>query len=304
MVRRFAAGWLELDGNQHHPPIEQFEKNARRFAFDNAALRAAWRADTEAFYERVFFEASGSFRALMTSPQAFVNGPLATLYGVTGGPRTATESAWVELDRTQRAGIFTRAAFLALQASADYQSPVLRGTFIYRHALCQPLPDPPADADNTPPAPTASQLKSVRALTDAKTMGGTCSSCHALINPIGYALENYDAMGRWQTQESGTVSGRSYSVPVDASATIVNTDLAGPVTGGPGLSEKLAGSALARGCMVEHWWKRALARAPGADDECLLGQIKERFQKTDDLRDLVVTLASSDAALFVKEATP
>jgi hypothetical protein len=170
---------------------------------------------------------------------------------------------------------------------------VLRGTFIVRHTLCLPLPDPPADADNTPPPPAAG--RSVRALTDAKTMTGTCASCHSLINPIGYALENYDAMGRFQTTEPGNVA-------VDSSATITGTDLAGAVMGGVGLSGKLADSAMARGCVVERWFTRALSRAPGEDDACLVEGLKEGFKKSDNLRDLVVAIASSDAALFGKEA--
>jgi len=304
-VRRFASNWLEFDGNQHHPPIEQFDKNTKRFPFDGAPLRAAWRQESEALYERVFFEQQGSWKALMTSTEAYVNGPLATLYGLTSGPKTATEFAWVDLDKTKRAGLFTRAGFLALQANADQQSPVLRGTFVVRHTLCQPLPDPPPDVDNTPPVATSKvQQRTVRDLIDVRTSGGTCSACHQMINPIGYTLENYDAMGRWQTADTGTIGTVAYTAPVNSTATITSTDLAGEVMGGIGLSQRIADSAMARSCVVEKWFTRALARAPGTDDTCLIDGLKERFKKTDDMRDLVIALASSDAALFVKEATP
>jgi hypothetical protein len=302
MVRRFASSWLELDPTPQHPALEMFAKSAQRFPFDNAALRTALRAETESLYERIFFEPGGSFRALLTTHQAYVDGPLAALYGVTGGPTQAGQFAWVDLDATRRAGLFTRAAFLAAQAGVEYQAPIRRGVFIYRNVLCQPLPDPPADADNTPPIPSeSSQLRSVRALTAAKTSGDSCATCHVLVNPIGFALENYDAMGQWQTEEKGTVGGQPYTAVVDARASIMAGDLTGEVDGGVALSRMLADSQMARDCAVERWFEKALSRQATSDDACLLSQMKAGFRQKDDLRDLVLTIASSDAALFIKE---
>jgi hypothetical protein len=299
MVRRFASDWLELDAAGQHQALEVLAKSAERFPFDAPELRRSMRAETEALYERAFFDRAGSWKTLLTTTDAYVDAPLAALYGVAGA---GAAPAWVTLDPGQRAGLFTRAAFLTAHATADFQAPIRRGVFLFRHALCQPLPDPPPDADNTPPVPKAtSPLRSVRALTDAKTSGGTCSSCHATVNPLGYALESYDAMGRWQTEERGSVGGQAYVVPVDATATLDAGDLEGTLAGGVALSAALADSQLARDCVVERWFAKALARAPGPADMCLLQQLGQRLRTSDDLRDLVLSLAASDAALFIKE---
>jgi hypothetical protein len=302
MVRRFASNWLGLDATTLHPALEMVDKNKTKFAYDNAGLRAGFRKETESLYEHVFFEKNGSFKALLTSTEAYVNGPLATMYGVKGGPTTADQYAWVTLDPAQRSGIFTRSAFLASEASADYQSPVHRGVFIMRNALCQALPPPPPNVDNTPPIPNGStQLRSVRSLLDAKTAGGSCQACHGMINPIGFALENYDAMGAWQTQEKGTVDGTPYTVNVDATATLKAADLAGTVNGGVELSTLLAASDDARSCVIQKWFEKALARSPSDDDKCLIADLQSQLKANDDLKGLVVALASSDAALFIKE---
>jgi len=302
MVRRFASTWLGLDATTLHPAIETIDKNKTKFAYDTPGLRDAMRQETESLYEHAFFEKNGSFKALLTSTDAYVNGPLATLYGVKGGPTSADQYAWVTLDPAQRAGIFTRAGFLASEASADYQSPVHRGVFIMRNTLCQNLPPPPPNVDNTPPIPNGStQLRSVRSLLDAKTAGGSCQSCHGMINPIGFTLENYDAMGAWQTQENGAVDGTPYTVDVDAKATLKAADLIGPVQGGVELSSLLANSDDARTCVIQKWFEKALARTASDDDKCLMADLQSQLKANDDLKGLVIALASSDAALFIKE---
>jgi hypothetical protein len=302
MVRRFASTWLDLDATPMHPALELLDKNKTKFAYDAAVLRAGMRKETESLYEHVFFEQNGSLRSLFLSNEAYVNAPLATMYGVTGGPTTADAYAWTTLDPSQRAGILTRGAFLASEASADYQSPVHRGVFVLRNVLCQDLPPPPPNVDNTPPVPSSSsQLRSVRALLEAKTAGAGCQSCHGMINPIGFAFEHYDAMGAWQTAERGTVDAMPYTVDVDAKATVGAADLQGAVDGAVELSALLAESDAARSCVVEKWFEKALSRAPTQEDACLVADLRSRLKRSDDLRELVVALASSDAALFVKE---
>ncbi len=296
-VGKFASSWLELDGLADQP------KNAGKFRMDNPALRTAMKAETEALFEKAFFEPGGSLRTLMTSTQAYVTGPLAQLYGV-ATPVAAGQSAWVSLDGGQRAGLFTRAAFLASHANEDFQSPIHRGVFLYRHALCQSIPDPPPDTDDTPVAPSAQQLKSVRDLTVAKTAGGVCASCHDILNPIGFTLENFDALGRWQVTESGRIDGKAYNVPVNATATVRAADIAGEINGGVALSGRLAESLAARDCLVETWFSESFGRAPTTEEICKVDEFKTWFRQNDDLRGLAVNVASSEPALFIKGATP
>jgi hypothetical protein len=304
MVRRFASTWLRLDATPKHPALESLSKNSDKFPSDSPALRQAMRLESEHLYERAFFEAGGSFASLLTSTDAYVDSNLAQLYGV-AGPTQPGQFAWVQLPAEQRAGIFTRAAFLTSFGGAEYQSPVLRGVHIFRHVLCQPLPDPPATADNTPPAPSAADVPhTVRELTETKTYDGSCKACHGVVNPIGFALENYDALGQWQSEERGTLDGQPFTLPVNAHSELAAGDLQGSVDGGVELSAALARSTLARDCMAEAWFEKAMAREPSPQEACSLERLKEVFRRDGDLKALVLSLSASDSALFIREVTP
>jgi hypothetical protein len=302
MVRAFASSWLRLNDTPQHPSLEKLTKNGEKFPNDSGALRSAMRTEVEHVYERAFFADGPSFRALLTGTDAYVDGPLAELYGVNDGPSEEGDFQWVQLPEAERAGIFTRAAFLTSFASADYQSPVLRGVHVYRHVLCQPLPDPPANVDNTPPEPSDANVpKSVRQLFETKT-AGDCQSCHAMVNPLGFAFERYDAIGQFQIREMGELDGEPFTVPVDSSATLAAGDLRGEVADAVDLSKQLAESDMAHDCMVETWFERALSREASDAEACQLEAIQEEFRQTSNLRELLLNLASSDSALFITEA--
>ncbi len=297
-VRSFASSWLALDTTVRHPGLETNPKNATKFPFDNLALRTAMRTEVEALAESVFFEPGSSFKNLLTTRKAYVNAPLAQLYGVTAGAPTGTAWKWVDLDATQRAGVFTRAAFLTQTANSDYQSPIRRGVHMYRHVLCRVLGDPPANVNDTPVAPTDG-AHTVRANTDTKT-AGSCQGCHSLVNPIGYTMENYDAMGRWQTTETGTFNGAPYSLPIDSTATVTVKDIDGPLAGPLALAQRLSNSQMAHDCLADQWFFRAFERAPKSSDACLVKQVKDSFRQTSDMKAMVLDLLSSEPALFIQ----
>lgn len=304
MVRAFASSWLRLNDTPQHPALEKLTKNADKFPLDSDQLRDAMRTESEHVYERAFFADGKSFEALLTGTDAYVDGPLAALYGVSDGPTEPGDFQWVQLPESERAGIFTRAAFLTSFASADYQSPVLRGVHVYRHVLCQPLPPPPANVDNTPPVPSDANVpKSVRQLFETKT-AGDCQSCHGIVNPLGFAFEKYDALGQFQTTEEGELDGEPFTVPVDSSSVLMAGDLRGDVADAVELSQQLASSEMAHDCMVETWFERALSREPSAAEACSLDAIKGEFRQTSNLRELLINLASSDSALFIEETEP
>jgi hypothetical protein len=304
MIRRLASTWLKLDDTPQHPSLEKLTKDKQRFPMDSPELRSAMRKETEALYERVFFQGEGSFKKLLTSTEAYVNAPLAALYGVTP-PDGPDAFGWVTLPSDQRAGILTRAAFLTTTGAAEYQSPILRGVFVYRHVLCRTLPDPPANVDNTPPAPNdAAEPRSVRELTTIKTSDSSCGNCHNLVNPIGFALEAFDALGRWQDQELVIFDGQEHRVAVDPRATLAAGDLQGEVSGPVELSKRLSESQMVHDCAVDTWFEKALARKPAEADQCLLEKLRTDFRKSGDLRRLVLAIAGSDASLYIKEPPP
>lgn len=273
-----------------------------KFPYDTPELRAAMRLETEKLFEHVMYEGDGRFATLLTTPRAYVNKALASLYGVTNGPTEDGQFAWVELNPQQRAGLFTRAAFLAKNGDQEYQSPIHRGVNLFRDALCQPLGPPPPNANDVAAHPEVKEgeVLTTRRQTELKTSGVECSGCHELINPFGFALEHYDAMGQWQDVERvEDATGATVEAPIDATSEIIATDVAGVVNGGVELSQRLASSQLAQDCMAQQWFEQAVARPVTAADSCSITAIQERFRASKDLRQLVVDVVTSPALLLL-----
>lgn len=301
MIRRFASNHLGLDAKPSHPSLEMLTKDATKYPLDSPALRLAMRGESEALFERAFFDEQGSFKALMSSKKARVNASLARLYGVPG-PSSDSTFQWVDLDES-RGGLYTRAAFLTSNAAEVQASPTRRGVEIYRHALCRSLANPPADVDNTPLEPTAGAL-SVRDQIDARTQGAVCQSCHAVINPIGHTLGHFDAIGAYQAEEKGTQGGMPFTVPVNATATLNAGDVKGVITGGAQLSQALANSRMAADCMADAFVERALERKAGTAEACLQHRARKTLRDTDDMQKVLLTLVSSDEALHIQGGQP
>ncbi len=303
MVKAFGSAYAGINASNTLPALENLPKDLVKFPYDSPALRTAMRTETEAFYEHVFYGTGGSFNALQISTDAYVNKGLATLYGVSGGPADDATFSWVQLDGTQRAGIFTRAAFLAENANQDYESLIRRGVHTFKQTLCQNVPPPPPNVNNVPPTPMATNgmAESVRQQTEDRTSPAFCNSCHQNFNTIGYTLGNYDAMGAWQTSEQGTDSaGNVFSVPIDATATIPTSDLQGTVTGGTGLSQKLAASPTAQGCMAQQWFSVTMGRGPAPEDQCTVAALSSTFESKKDMNALVLDVVTSAPSLYVR----
>lgn len=297
-IGRLLWSWMQLDGGMLHFSLEEADKRADLYPEYGPALQEAMRLELKAFVADVL-QGDGSFDTLMTSPRAYVNGPLATLYGVQDGPVGEDEWAWVELPAEQRAGVLTRAAFLSVFANTAAQSPIRRGTFTLEEVLCFELGDPPPDVDDTPidgEDPDGGEAMTVREATEARTGEGQCRGCHSVINPVGYAFEHYDAIGRWQDEE--VVSG----LPVDASGLLQGSDVDGSVQGAVELSQTLAGSAQVRACFAERWLEEALGGELGALDECAQDRVTEAFTASGDMRELVTAIVLSDGFRHVNLA--
>jgi len=152
MIQDFFTRWLELDGTNLHPGLDDVSKDEAKFPELDDALRRAMRIETEAFVKDVLQSEDASYRALWTSRRAYVNKELAALYN-TPFAEGAEEFQWVELPEEQRAGILTRSAFLALYAHGSYQSPILRGAAVLNKVFCAYPGEPPPDVDDSPVAP-------------------------------------------------------------------------------------------------------------------------------------------------------
>lgn len=312
MAKDLYVGWLQLDGTPTQPGLEEGTKNPDLFPEDSPALRAAMRQELEALVERVVFEQNGTVETLLTTTDAYVNGPLAALYGV-DGPADATTFEWVKLPADERAGLFTRAAFLGMYAGPTVKSPIRRGAFLVKKALCVELGKPPPNANDTPVTGGSvdengkTVHKTVRQDVEGKTSTGVCAGCHSIINPVGFAFENFDALGKWQTKETGEDETGPFSLDIDASGALPVLDEHGSVTpdkvavnGAVEMSKALAQSPALTSCMASRWFETALHRDPDTKDQTSVDVVSKALAGGATFSDVVSTLVTSDAFLFLR----
>ncbi|MFT4622421.1 MAG: hypothetical protein ACI8PZ_001077 [Myxococcota bacterium] len=181
--------------------------------------------------------AGGSLEDLLMARESEIDALLAGFYGV-APPATTDADGFGAVIWSRRAGLLDRGAFLAVHAVPDGSSPVRRGVAVREFLLCQPLPIPPAELQVAlgPVDPTLT----TRQRFEAHTTDPACAGCHTLIDPIGFAFEHFDGVGRWRDTERG--------LPVDTS-----TELDGvPVGGSIDLADALAASPVLQPCWVEH----------------------------------------------------
>ena len=122
-----------------------------------------------------------------------------------------------------------------------------------------------------------------------------CGGCHVLIDPIGLAFENFDAVGAYRTLEN--------ALPIDASGEIIDgpAELAGSFVGALELGQKLAGSRAAADCLSNQWFRFALGRMEAVDDACSLKEIRHGFDASGrNVRELIVSIVKSDAFRHVR----
>jgi Protein of unknown function (DUF1588)/Protein of unknown function (DUF1592)/Protein of unknown function (DUF1595)/Protein of unknown function (DUF1585) len=234
------------------------------------------------FIESVTFGGAGTFRALMTEPTAFLNGPLAEFYGVPGIAGQAFQRA--SFDPAQRRGLLTHPAYLRATSPGESTRPVMRGIRILHDVLCAELPPPPPSIPVLPPpeSPTATMRER---LTSA-TQSPACRACHDSINPIGLAFESYDAFGRYRETDQG--------IPIDPSGTLQSTDLRGDFADALELVERIGVSREAAACFRKHWLREAYRRELDAADDCALERLSSRFDAAQgDLVELIVAVAQS-----------
>ncbi len=204
-VRNFSSQWLQLRA------IDEIEIDRGKFPRFNDQLREAMKDESELFFGALIHEDRSIFE-LIESDFTFVNQKLAELYDL---PAVEGE----KLQRVQlpagspRGGVLGQAAVLLATSMPTRTSPVVRGKWVLEQILGTPPPPPPA---NVPPLEETKVDKnaSLRVRLEQHRANPDCAVCHAKIDPVGFALENFDAIGAWRTQEGTN--------PVDASGTLPN----------------------------------------------------------------------------------
>jgi hypothetical protein len=223
----FAGQWLNLRGMESVGPLPMVYPD-----FDDP-LRRAMRREVELLFDSVVRE-DRSIIDLLTADYTFVNERLAKHYGIPHiyGSQFRRVALGPELD--VRRGLLGKGAFLTTTSKPERTSPVTRGKWIMTNLLGMSPPDPPADVPALKPkaADAAGNTKepTIRQKMMDHRVRADCVQCHKLMDPIGFALENFDGVGSWRTQDEGT--------PVDASDEVFDgTKVEGPA----GLGRWLAG---------------------------------------------------------------
>jgi hypothetical protein len=200
---RFFVAWLEVK------EPEEFTIATSVFPEFTLEVAAAVVNETKTFLDHQLSAAVPRMKDLTESTQSILSSAEAFLYGMSG----PSAPSLVNLDPSQRLGIFTQPGVLASHSGPTTTRLVKRGVFFTRKVMCMPLGAPPPDVDTTIP-PTAGATERQRI--ETVTAQPRCASCHAFINPFGFMLENFDAIGRWRTADEGT--------PIDANITVTFLD--------------------------------------------------------------------------------
>jgi hypothetical protein len=273
-VAAFFSEWLALD------QLDQTAKDPKAYPQYDDALRAAMIGETTAFVRDVVFAGDGRWGTLLGAPYSFVNQALGGLYGVA---MSGTGLQRADLDPRQRGGFLTEASFLTLTGSVDGSHPVRRGKAVFEKLLCGELPPPPA---NVPPAKPASAGGTTRERFVEHDSNDCARACHGLIDPIGFAFESYDGIGRYRTTDNGK--------PVDATGWVTLDGRKQTFDGALALGQLLAGSDEARRCFATQWIRFALVRNEQEADRASVQAAAAGFGRTEaTVRDLLVAVTAS-----------
>jgi hypothetical protein len=216
LAENFGGQWLQFRA------LESTTRDRERFPDFEDYLRFSMRRETELFVEHIVRN-DRSILDFINGRYSFINERLARHYGIpnVSGP----EFRRVDLTNTPRGGVLTQGSVLTVSSYATRTSPVLRGKWVLDNLLGAPPPEPPADVPNLDEAAIGSAA-SMREQLEAHRKDPTCASCHRRMDPLGFGLENFDAVGAWRTVDgkfpldtSGTLpGGRTFKGPVELRA--------------------------------------------------------------------------------------
>jgi hypothetical protein len=265
--------------------LDQVSRDPQRFP-DWPALREAMGEETRRLLADVMWTDGRGFLDLLTAKHTFVNAALAKHYGLTAPTSTST-AGWGRVDLGQdprRRGYLTQGSFLVQTAATEIVAPIVRGAFIREVFLCNA---PPLPEESIPPPPESTQGKSVREIL-AEHRAGACAGCHALLDPIGFGLERYDANGVYRDKDPDgrplTGAGRLEGAP--------EPDFVGPFE----LASRLVSLPEAKTCLATNLFRFTFGRDEAPADACTLSVLEQALVDTKlDLRAALTRLVRSDA---------
>jgi hypothetical protein len=279
----FHTRWMQLDD------LGSVVKDVTTYPTFSPELVNSMRNEAVRFVKAVTLEGNGTVSELLTSRFGFVDQRLAPLYGLSG----SFGSELVRVDHAPesgRIGLFTQAAFLSSHSSSSSgTSPILRGVFLLRRVACSNIPDPPPGAAMQQPATApATPIQTTRDYVTWKTSLPACSGCHRLINPVGFAFEEFDGLGQFRDKER--------DAPIDSSGALRLGAKDVTFRGASELLQGLAQEPSVQACYAKNWLQFAYGRRDDQADARALGLAAQRLQAGSfSIRDLAVALTERPA---------
>jgi hypothetical protein len=274
-VQDFHGQWLGVNELLH------MTKSQDAFPEWDEQLAQDMFQEFQAFVSDAVFDAPvPGIAALLSSPIGFVNQRLATIYDLESTTPALTRT---EVDSQQRRGLLTLPAFLATHSGGVETLPPRLGHVLYAQLLCQPMPAIPAVVpDVEPPAPGLTTRERF-----AKHAESPCASCHKTLDPLGFAFENYDAIGRYRDMDQGKAVDASGALTLPTGETF---EFANAIE----LIQQLEQSKTLSCCMTRQWRRFALGGLENASQRTEISELYAGFQQSGfDVRELLVALVSS-----------
>ncbi len=273
LQQNFAGEWL------YARAVDNIHPDATLFPTFDAALASAMKQETEMFFQSLLTE-NRSVQDLLDADYTFLNDRLAVHYGL---PRVGSSTLRrVSTAGTRRGGVLSQAGFLAATSQPNRTSPVKRGKWVLAQLLCAEPPPPPP---GIPPLPEGGGTGTLRQRLEAHRANPVCASCHSVMDPIGFGLENFDAIGSWRDRDSDGST-------IDASGV-----LPGGTTfnGAKELAVTLKADPRLTGCVVRQLLTYAIGRGPTPADACAMQEMTRKFDASANrLPDLFSIVASSE----------
>jgi hypothetical protein len=272
LVDNFAGQWLYTRALVEHEPDYNY------FPEWDDGLRSAMQTETSLFFQD-FLKQGHPVDQLLLADFTFANDRLAQHYGISASGATHQK---VTIGDPNRSGLLGQGSILTITSYPTRTSPVKRGQWVLSQLLCDRQPDPPPGVEGnlpmTPPAGTT--LKELLAQHREKA---ECAVCHDRMDPIGIALENFDAVAKWRTDEGG--------VPIDPGGSLPG-DI--PVSGPVDLSNAIAADPRFSACVVKQLFTYALGRGPTDADDAYFVEMLEKLGPGYSLENAILEIVTSE----------
>jgi cytochrome c553 len=286
-LRDFFLQWLRVE------QVPDLSKDPKRYPGFDDAVASDLRTSLDLFLEDVVWGDSPDFRRLLLADYVYLNGRLAKYYGIDLSPDAPFTK--VALEPGERAGLVTHPYLLATFAYTAASSPIHRGVFLARGVLGRGLRPPPEAT--APLAPDLHPKLTTRERVTLQTSPSACTTCHSMINPLGFGVERFDAVGRYRSEEKGR--------PVDATGAYETRDgETRSFSGARELAALLAESSEAHTAFVRQLFQYLVKQPVGAFGPRALPDLRRGFAAHDfNVRRLMVDIMAT-SALATRDVKP